>query len=149
MRTWIAALLVLLALPAGAEKVYKWVDEDGVVHFGAEPPRGQAADTVDVRPTPGNSAVEPSLTLPDEKEEEQNSEAEKGASEELTAEQREYRRKRCESARTTYDKIKDRPRIRRKNPETGEYRMLPYEELVAWREELQEDIDTYCGEPER
>ncbi len=148
MRTWIAALLlVLLALPAGAEKVYKWVDEDGVVHFGAEPPRGQSADTIDVRPTPGNSAVEPSLTLPDEKEEDSGADQEKSA--ELTAEQRENRRKRCEKARTTYDKIKDRPRIRREDPETGEYRMLPYEELVAWREEMQEDIDTYCGDPDR
>lgn len=48
MRTWlplVAALLAGLAtLPAQAENVYRWVDDDGVTHFTAHPPKNRQSD---------------------------------------------------------------------------------------------------------
>ena len=41
--------VTLLALSTGAsasDGVYKWVDEEGEVHFGAKPPEGSNAETI-------------------------------------------------------------------------------------------------------
>jgi len=53
MRTAIV-IFALAALPAAGE-VYKWVDEDGVTHFGERPRQG--AEKIDVGPT--NSSAPP------------------------------------------------------------------------------------------
>ncbi len=40
MKSLVAVLILALALPVAAEEVYKWVDENGVVHYGdAVPPK--------------------------------------------------------------------------------------------------------------
>lgn len=50
MRTLIWSLLLScsLAFSLEASEVYKWVDEDGVVHFTDRPPQDQPYDQVDV-----------------------------------------------------------------------------------------------------
>lgn len=51
--------LAILATDAGAEeKIYKWVDENGEVHFGDMPPENIAAEQVMV--LPDTVSVEPS-----------------------------------------------------------------------------------------
>lgn len=50
MRTLITALLLLLAFPATAE-TYRWVDEDGVVHYSDRPVQG--AELVTLEPAQG------------------------------------------------------------------------------------------------
>ena len=42
--------LVLLPLAAGAQALYKWVDEKGVTHFSEAPPPDGKATKVEVRP---------------------------------------------------------------------------------------------------
>lgn len=42
-------LTVALAGPAGAAEVYKWVDQDGVVHFSDVKPRQDSADTLELQ----------------------------------------------------------------------------------------------------
>ncbi len=46
----LATLLMLIALPALAAQVYRWTDEHGQVVFGDEPPKGVAAEPVEIRP---------------------------------------------------------------------------------------------------
>ena len=51
MRTALAILLFptlacCLTLAARADGIYKWVDEDGVVHFGAQPPQKEEVEVV-------------------------------------------------------------------------------------------------------
>lgn len=50
----ILALLISLSFPAIAQ-VYKWTDENGNTHFGAQPPPGKQKQ-VDVRPASGSSS---------------------------------------------------------------------------------------------
>jgi len=51
--------LAILATEAGAEeKIYRWVDENGAVHFGDMPPDNVAAEQV--RIVPDTVSVEPS-----------------------------------------------------------------------------------------
>jgi hypothetical protein len=54
MRWTGAALLMLLAMPAAAEGVYRWVDEQGRVHFGDRP---AGADSRPVE-LPGGATVD-------------------------------------------------------------------------------------------
>jgi hypothetical protein len=57
-----ACVLLAATAPAEAQQVYRWVDENGVVHFGDLPPEGVEATPVSVRPnavqsvSPGNPA---------------------------------------------------------------------------------------------
>src|SRR5690554_4765402 len=48
-------LFAVLSFPASAQ-VYKWVDENGVTHFGSQPPPGQQKP-VDVKPASGGTAA--------------------------------------------------------------------------------------------
>lgn len=50
-RCALAALLTaLIACPAAAGEVYRWVDGDGKVHFSDTPPLQRKAEKVDIRP---------------------------------------------------------------------------------------------------
>uniref|UniRef100_UPI00106A4283 DUF4124 domain-containing protein n=1 Tax=Pseudomonas aeruginosa TaxID=287 RepID=UPI00106A4283 len=53
-----ASLLLALSSFAMAAPIYKWVDAEGVTHFGAQPPQGAQATTVNI-PVPYTH-----LTLP-------------------------------------------------------------------------------------
>ena len=53
--------LLFLSTPLlAADKVYKWTDENGVVHYDAKPPEQGEAQTVDIRraPPPPPATVE-------------------------------------------------------------------------------------------
>lgn len=41
-------LALLLSAPAWAQQMYKWTDENGVVHFSETPPAGQEAEASDI-----------------------------------------------------------------------------------------------------
>jgi hypothetical protein len=64
-----AAALMAFCTAANAEKtVYKWVDEDGVVHFGDAPPPGANTDEAETLVIPKSPPVaapaEPAATAP-------------------------------------------------------------------------------------
>jgi hypothetical protein len=42
----LVALMLALAVPAASAQVFKWVDENGRVHYGEKPPPGAKANTV-------------------------------------------------------------------------------------------------------
>ena len=47
---------LLLSAAASAQQVYRWVDEDGVVHYSDQPPpgeTGESAESVDIEVPPG------------------------------------------------------------------------------------------------
>ena len=47
--------LLFAAVALGA--VYKWVDEEGNVHYGDTPPKGQEKETIDIAPAPLPKAI--------------------------------------------------------------------------------------------
>ncbi len=57
-----ASLLLALSSFAMAAPIYKWVDAEGVTHFGAQPPQGAQATTVNTQtaPPPDNFPLPPS-----------------------------------------------------------------------------------------
>ena len=46
---------LLLAAAAAAQQVYRWVDEDGVVHYSDQPPPNDGAQAIDIEVPPGIS----------------------------------------------------------------------------------------------
>lgn len=62
MRKALALAAIIAASPASAQ-VYKWTDENGVTHFGSQPPPGQRNEQVEVdapepgRPSSGQSSI--------------------------------------------------------------------------------------------
>ena len=58
MRLLLAVMLLMAALPAGAQ-IYRWVDAKGTVHYSNEaPPAGVKATKVDIDAQPGPASVE-------------------------------------------------------------------------------------------
>ncbi len=60
--TW--AVLAVLAGPAMATGVYRWVDDDGRVHFGDRPP-SEGAQPVTVTPRASDAPAPKAATVPD------------------------------------------------------------------------------------
>jgi len=51
-------LILTLPLSASPQGVYKWIDDQGNVHYGDEPAPGHAAEAVALPEQPSNAAVE-------------------------------------------------------------------------------------------
>jgi hypothetical protein len=50
-------ILTLAALLLGGAELYKWVDENGVVHFSETPPPDRAAAAIELAPVPAQPAA--------------------------------------------------------------------------------------------
>jgi hypothetical protein len=60
---WALALVGALAFaPALGTEIYRWVDEDGGIHFSDRPPQGRPMERIEVQPPMG------ALPLPDAEE---------------------------------------------------------------------------------
>lgn len=114
-RGWLVSLAPALALTLtlgssletrAAERVYKWTDENGTVHFTSTPPPGSQAERVKLRkappapPTETTSTSAPQGELYAESEEPDNSEIEE-----------ENRRIQCQKGRNMIAQIEPRPRV--------------------------------------
>ncbi|MDG9923717.1 MULTISPECIES: DUF4124 domain-containing protein [unclassified Pseudomonas] len=141
MRRMILACSVLLALSTGATagQIYKWVDGQGNVHFGSQPPEGQDAAAV----TP--NIAQPKLTAPtpavkNTEKSEQDIVDEKVRQE--VAKQEAERKKFCEAARYNLAQLKNNPRARIEVK--GEVRRLSEEERQAQISEIEKAIAENC-----
>lgn len=109
---WCAAASLLLALHGvqAVEKVYRWVDPDGGVHYSATPPPGMALpeSDVDYIPTPDPAAAAQQLQqyqdTVNKRREDQKLAVEANAK---AAEKAEKRRSRCEQARGIMQRLQE------------------------------------------
>ncbi|PJI48802.1 MAG: glycosyltransferase [Pseudomonas sp.] len=110
------SLLLALAPTVMAAQVYKWVDAQGITHFGAQPPEGASAATVNTNAAPPKAssnfpppaaAVQP---LPPSDDEKQKAADEKVRQE--VAQQEAERLKQCDKLRVDVAQLKNNPRIR-------------------------------------
>ncbi|BAU76556.1 DUF4124 domain-containing protein [Metapseudomonas furukawaii] len=139
------SLLLVLSASALAGQVYKWVDAQGVTHFGAQPPDGQAATSVNTsvpKPQPLPKLDSEMGDLPetqpvgDQKAIDEKVKAEVASQE---AERRTY----CENVRTNLAQLQNNPRIRMDI--NGEVRRLTEEERQSRIQEAQKAIDENCN----
>ena len=127
MRRMILACSVLLTLSTGATagQIYKWVDAQGNVHFGSQPPEGQEAASVNPNISQPKIAA-PAAKAPEasgeDKEQEKLDEQARAAASKREAELKVY----CERIRKDLAQMKASPRVRVE--ENGELRRLTEEE---------------------
>ncbi|WP_339516128.1 DUF4124 domain-containing protein [Pseudomonas sp. RL_15y_Pfl2_60] len=145
MRRMILATSLLLAISstAMASQVYKWVDAQGVTHFGAQPPQGQQSTEINTAvPTPsGKPAVEePAPSFNDIADPEQ-AEIDKKVKQEVAAKEAE-RKQYCTDVRTSLAQIENNPRVRVEID--GEVRRITEEERQQRIAETKKAISENC-----
>ncbi|MGE6993005.1 DUF4124 domain-containing protein [Pseudomonas sp. NPDC047961] len=143
MRLTILAGGLLLALSSSimAGQVYKWVDAEGVTHFGAQPPQGQPAETLNTAVAPAKPAVTESATLEQSGESEQRDIDRKVKQQ--VAEQEAERQRYCTTLRTNLAQLQNNPRVRVE--EEGGNRRLNEEERQARIGETKQKIADNCN----
>ncbi|MEZ3133065.1 DUF4124 domain-containing protein [Stutzerimonas kunmingensis] len=124
-----------------AAQVYKWVDAQGVTHFGAQPPQGQQVETVNTVTAPAKSTTMPAPVAEDETEVDQQSIDRKVKRQ--VAEQEAERKRYCETMRTNLAQLQNNPRVRVE--EKGESRRITEEERHAKIAETRSKIDENCN----
>ncbi len=138
-------LLVALALFAvsapASDAIYKWVDEEGVTHFSAQPPEDVDYERVSAafgtRAGPSTSEPAESAVPEDADEDADSDEADEPTSAEEIAE-------RCEQARENLEILRERERVALQRDDEGEEEELDAERREEVIAETQAYIDEWC-----
>lgn len=119
-------IMCSLAAPAISAQLYKWQDENGVVHFTDKPPKGKTATKMRVKapPTMGGDADEPA------KDESQPN----------------PRAERCEMERKRLQVLQSNMTVRMRNDD-GTMRELSKEDMQEEIGLSQAAIERYCKPP--
>lgn len=142
MRSTILASSLLIALSSSvmAGQIYKWVDAQGVTHFGAQPPQGQAVETLNTAaPPPKQKPAAPVEAETSGEAEQQDIERQV---KKQVAEEKARRQQYCTTLRTNLAQLQNNPRVRVE--ENGEVRRLDEEERQARILESQQKIAETC-----
>jgi len=136
-----SSLLLALSASAMASQVYKWVDAQGVTHFGAQPPQGQQATTINTATPPAKTA-EPAATPTFESSADPEQAAIDEKVKQEIATQEAERKKYCQSVRTNLAQLENNPRVRVEVD--GEVRRLNEEERQQRISEAKQAIAKNC-----
>jgi hypothetical protein len=145
-------LLIGLALAApghllGAD-VYKWVDEEGAIHYGAAPPLGVDATRVRVSHGPGSPASRAS-DASDAEQAEQDADPAAGdapageAGDQVNGVDPDEAARVCADARRNLQTLKTHGRVRERDAE-GNVVVLTDEQKQDRINQAEELIETYC-----
>ena len=135
------AIILVISSPVWAEKIYKWVDENGQIHYSSQKPENQPVETVKIRKGPtvtpqpaeeqaseDGAAVAEELT---DEEIEEEAAAEEAARKQLAEADRVNNRKQCELARRNYDALNATTRVTRRDANGQVVRMTDDERVNA------------------
>lgn len=134
-----SALIVLMSTPVMAAQVYKWVDAQGVTHFGAQPPEGQQATSVNTTIAPAPAAKP--AKLPQVGVDEEQQAIDEKVKKEVAAKEAE-RKQYCEKMRTNLAQLENNPRLREEV--NGEVRRLDENERQKRIAEAKKAIAENC-----
>ncbi len=139
MRLILICCVCLTLSAANASEVYRWVDENGVVHY-SDRPVVEAAERVAVR-TPRAPEAPPAPPTGDVPA---GSDAQGKLFAEPDPDQVDAQRSaNCEAARARLAQLERAPRLYREGPE-GERQFLADEEIELLRDEARELVDAWC-----
>lgn len=157
VRTFFATLslsLGLLATAAQADGIYKWVDEDGVVHFGSQPPQ---KEQIEVVKAPRSERLkrwqQEQNTLAAKRQPQQEAKAEPAATPAPDRDQAERkqtadaelaaRAQRCQSAQRRLTELRNHARVREVDA-SGNYRVLGEDERQQRIQQTQQLLQNNC-----
>jgi hypothetical protein len=134
---------------AVAGDIYKWVDEDGNVHYGDKPvSNGSERVAIESRPTDRARVQSQYQAAAQARAENRDARAQadeegRKAEEELRA-QAEERRQKCEASRATMQQFVRSRRIYTQD-ESGERVYMDEAQMQAARERVENDVNEYCN----
>jgi len=137
---FLGSLLLALAPTVMAAQVYKWVDAQGVTHFGSQPPEGTSASAVNTNTAPPKSNFPlptPKPTPPPSVDDKQ-----KAVDDKVKQEVAQQEAQRCAKARENLAQLKNNPRIRVEDK--GGYRYINEDERQARIGENEKAIQESC-----
>ncbi len=142
----VASLLISSQLHA--DKIYKWVDENGQIHYSSQKPRGQQVETVKVQKGPKVSEVVAETSDSDEENDDpvnsSDSEADAAAKAQLAKADAVNMRKMCEQARKNIAALNATVRVVQIDEKTGEtIRMTDNQRLEAMKT-AQQGVREFC-----
>jgi len=141
-RMFIAALLLACSASVCAQPIYRWVDEKGAVHFGAQPPQGVEAERINAKaPRTGSvdaSAANKANKAMDAKQEEIELQVKNEV-----AEQEAEREMFCEQTRTNLAQLRNNPRLSFVDEE-GKTHVLSDEERKLRLKDAEESVKEFC-----
>lgn len=162
MRIALAIFISALALTAQADGIYKWTDENGVVHFGSQPPQAkqQEEDDVEVVRKPKSKrykqwqaeqeALKAEKQAADGNREEETAEDEPADPEQQPQQneapsqaEQAVRAQRCRMARENLQELTTHSRVREVGAD-GQMRVLPEEERQQRIAQMQQTIRDNC-----
>lgn len=134
MRCSLLCCILLMALPVSANEIYRWIDDNGVVHYTDRPREG--AERLTIR------TASPTTPAPS------SSPAPRGEQGELMAEPdaektEEVRSANCTSSRERLARLQRAPRLYREG-EDGERLYLDDDERTLVLAEAQELVESWC-----
>ncbi|KIH85427.1 DUF4124 domain-containing protein [Pseudomonas batumici] len=134
-------LLFALIPLCQASPIYKWVDAQGVTHFDAQPPAGQAATVV--TPAIGNAPAPPPRPAVPASTPVGDQQAVDAKVKKQIADQEVARKAYCEKVRTNLAQLENNARVREEV--NGEQRRLSEEERQARLKETRKNIEENCS----
>ncbi len=144
MRTTITAIVLLgMCLPAYSAGVYKWTDEDGVVHYSDKKPGDKETTQLNVhtgKASDSRQGLDEQMQQLNDKEELEKIRAQQA---EETAAADKLQQERCQAARLNVDTLSNNARIRIKG-EDGAERFLTPEEILEKKKKNQAIVDEEC-----
>jgi hypothetical protein len=124
--------------------VYKWVDAQGKVQYGDNPPDGVHAEIVEMLGThvarQASDAAKPAPTAPSGDKSATDSTAKKQVADDVA----QTRDKQCADAQERYKKLIEGRRLYKTGP-NGEREYLNSEEIDKERLDAKTDVDTICN----
>jgi hypothetical protein len=140
----LGSLLLTLSATSMAGQVYKWVDDKGITHFGANPPQGQSATSINTtiaQPKTPSPDAKPAATLENSGDADQL--AIDAKVKQQVAKDAAERKKYCDSVRTNLAQLQNNPRLRAEV--NGEQVRLSEDDRQARIAEAQKAIKDNCN----
>lgn len=144
----LAALAASTPGAAVAGEIYKWTDDDGIVHFGDRPSGSESETVIALSTEPTNRAQVQARAKPrgEARTASTNEEAAatpEGPTEEELRAEAEQRAEKCSLFKERLQKFVTSRRLYRQD-ENGERVYLDEEETIAARAKVQEQVLEYC-----
>lgn len=143
----LAACMMAIPVLATAQSVYKWTDENGVIHFGDRQPIGKQSESISIRTGKSSGSGSSGSMSPQQRVQQMNEqEAENDQGRKVSAAEEARQKQRaanCRTARNNLSLIRSGSRI--KIEENGEERFLTPEEIAEKRVQFEEIAELNCN----
>ncbi|MEH6566753.1 MAG: DUF4124 domain-containing protein [Halopseudomonas sp.] len=143
-KTVIAIALGLACTPLMAEKLYKWVDENGVTQFSQQPPVSSQYERMNVTAPPKlGSEMAPEPAESSSTADAPDDSPATAATQQQTKEQQALQEAQCAKLREDLTTMENNPRLGRTNA-AGEMERIGEDERQSMIAKAREELATHC-----